>query len=71
MKQNVEKVDSDILVYSDELRKRLDKRFNEMLDEGSNFNSFYVNGTLYLNFNILRIKPIDSIGITLKIKGSE
>lgn len=71
MKQNVEKVDSDILVYSDELRKRLDKRFNEMLDGGSNFNSFYANGTLYLNFNILRIKPIDSIDITLKIKGSE
>lgn len=63
--------DLDILVYSDELRKRLDKHFNETLNKCSIFNSFYVNGTLYLNFNISKIKPIDSIDITLKIKGNE
>lgn len=69
MKQSVEKVDSDILVFSNELRKRLDAHFNEILDENSNFNSFYDrrNETLYLNFNIYRKNEIDSIKLTLNI----
>lgn len=69
MKQSVEKADSDILVFSNELRKRLDANFNEILDENSNFNSFYDrrNETLYLNFNIYRKTKIDSIKLTLNI----
>lgn len=69
MKRSVEKADSDILVFSNELRKRLDAHFNEILDEKSNFNSFYDrrNETLYLNFNIYRKTKIDSIKLTLNI----
>ena len=67
--QNVEKVDSDILVFSNELRKSLDAHFNEILDENSNFNSFYDrrNETFYLNFNIYKKNEIDSIKLTLNI----
>lgn len=72
MKQNVGKADLDTQEYN-EVRKRIDRYFNSLLDEKSNFNSFYDRryGILYMNFNIFNAKPIDKVNITLKIKDSE
>lgn len=72
MKQNVGKVDLDTQAYN-EVRKRIDRYFNDLIDEKSNFNSFYDRryGILYMNFNIFNAKPIDKVNITLKIKDSE
>lgn len=54
------------LYYSDELRKKLDKSFNNMLKgTNSNFNSFYdkKSETLFLNFNIYKTPIINKIEI--------
>lgn len=75
MKLNVEKVDLAIqeqseLIYTNELRKRIDNYFNKRLNENECFNSYYSEKekTLFLNFNLIKESKLDKIEVTLKIE---
>ena len=75
MKLNVEKVDLAIqeeseLIYTNELRKRIDNYFNKRLNGNECFNSYYSEKekTLFLNFNLIKESKLDKIEVTLKIE---
>lgn len=61
------------LIYTDELRKRIDNYFNKCLKENECFNSYYSEKakTLFLNFNLIKVNKIDKIDVTLKIEKND